>query len=68
MVLTIDRNVAVVLVDQNLRVPVTGIDINLDTLLIMHNSYKTYRKWYFTKTPFDFDTNVRFKQLCHIRL
>ena len=41
MVLTVDSNVAVVLIDQNLRVLVTDIDINLDTLLIMHNSYKT---------------------------
>ena len=44
MVLTIDRNVAVVLVDQNLQVPVTDIDISLETLLIMHVSYKTLRE------------------------
>ena len=40
MVLTFDRSVAVVLSKQRFQVPVTDIDINLDTLLIMHNSLK----------------------------
>ena len=41
MVLTFDRSVAVVLGKQRIQVPVTDIDMNLETLPIMHNSYKT---------------------------
>ena len=40
MVLTFNRSVAVVLGKQRFQVPVTYIDINLDTLLTMYNSYK----------------------------
>ena len=41
MVLTFDKSVAVVLGKQRFQVSVTDIDIYLDTLLIIYNSYKT---------------------------